>query len=289
MLHTYRGLYLLHSFVSCFVRFWLEGRQLRANFGTTKYCATFLRNAPCLNRDCLYLHGLGDEEDRFTKDEIQQRSVVAPPLPSDVPTVTGGGGPSGTGKRCSSPMLPPPVYEAPDGAASSGGVARCPPPGPSATGGTQRSTGAGAKASARPSKDGQHEVCHSCSGLSLALRMFAVTLRIEQATPTIRGDLLLITLCDMLLEMRCLMLYISHPALALRYHCTLRSGLGLSDERHAFLSVLVMCTAPTRGIANAANFAACVDSSLPCRNCKGLWCGYVLAPLMRVPKDVPST
>lgn len=102
-------------------RFWLEGRQVRSNFGTTKYCATYLRNSPCQNPDCLYLHELGDEEDRFTKEEIQQRSLLAPPIPSGAVTVTGGGGPSGTGKRCTSPVLPPPVYESPDSASGTFG------------------------------------------------------------------------------------------------------------------------------------------------------------------------
>lgn len=57
------------------------------------------------------MHELGDEEDRFTKEEIQQRSLLAPPIPHGAVTVTGGGGPSGTGMRCNSPYLPPPVYE----------------------------------------------------------------------------------------------------------------------------------------------------------------------------------
>ncbi|CAM9526783.1 unnamed protein product, partial [Phaeothamnion confervicola] len=51
--------------------FALEGRHVRASFGTTKYCNSFLRNLPCNNPDCLYLHELGDEEDRFTKEQIQ--------------------------------------------------------------------------------------------------------------------------------------------------------------------------------------------------------------------------
>lgn len=99
--------------------YWLEGRQLRSNFGTTKYCATYLRNSPCSNPDCLYLHELGDEEDRFTKEEIQQRSLLAPPIPPGAVTVTGGGGPSGTGMRCNSPYLPPPVYQASENGAGS--------------------------------------------------------------------------------------------------------------------------------------------------------------------------
>lgn len=104
-----------------FHRFWLEGRQLRSNFGTTKYCATYLRNSPCSNPECLYLHELGDEEDRFTKEEIQQRSLLAPPIPPGAVTVTGAGGPSGTGKRCTSPFLPPPVYESPENGPGAGG------------------------------------------------------------------------------------------------------------------------------------------------------------------------
>ncbi|XP_012572771.1 uncharacterized protein [Cicer arietinum] len=53
----------VHGFV-------LEGRPLRACFGTTKYCHAWLRNAPCTNPDCLYLHEVGSQEDSFTKDEI---------------------------------------------------------------------------------------------------------------------------------------------------------------------------------------------------------------------------
>ncbi|KAG4395926.1 hypothetical protein GLYMA_19G074150v4 [Glycine max] len=50
--------------------FLLEGRPLRACFGTTKYCHAWLRNMPCSNPDCLYLHEIGSQEDSFTKDEI---------------------------------------------------------------------------------------------------------------------------------------------------------------------------------------------------------------------------
>ncbi|XP_022868960.1 uncharacterized protein LOC111388476 isoform X2 [Olea europaea var. sylvestris] len=50
--------------------FILEGRSLRACFGTTKYCHAWLRNVPCSNPDCLYLHEIGSQEDSFTKDEI---------------------------------------------------------------------------------------------------------------------------------------------------------------------------------------------------------------------------
>ncbi|CAI9105232.1 OLC1v1004109C1 [Oldenlandia corymbosa var. corymbosa] len=50
--------------------FMLEGRPLRACFGTTKYCHAWIRNVPCTNPDCLYLHEVGSQEDSFSKDEI---------------------------------------------------------------------------------------------------------------------------------------------------------------------------------------------------------------------------
>ncbi|KAK1562837.1 hypothetical protein Q3G72_017776 [Acer saccharum] len=53
----------VHSFI-------LEGRPLRACFGTTKYCHAWLRNMPCTIPDCLYLHDFGPQEDSFSKDDI---------------------------------------------------------------------------------------------------------------------------------------------------------------------------------------------------------------------------
>ncbi|XP_017249385.2 uncharacterized protein LOC108220200 isoform X3 [Daucus carota subsp. sativus] len=53
----------VHGFV-------LDGRFLRASFGTAKYCHAWLRNMPCNNSACLYLHTLGAEEDTFGRDEV---------------------------------------------------------------------------------------------------------------------------------------------------------------------------------------------------------------------------
>ncbi|KAI3705169.1 hypothetical protein L1987_75402 [Smallanthus sonchifolius] len=47
----------------------LDDRFLRASFGTAKYCHAWLRNMPCNNVACLYLHSIGAEEDSFGKDE----------------------------------------------------------------------------------------------------------------------------------------------------------------------------------------------------------------------------
>lgn len=151
-------------------RYWLEGRQLRSNFGTTKYCATYLRNSPCSNPDCLYLHELGDEEDRFTKEEIQQRSLLAPPIPPGAVTVTGGGGPSGTGMRCNSPYLPPPVYQCAEngsGSREGGAMGRSLSQGQQGAGGGGAATVAQRAAAARGTKPvGQVITCDVvCAGL----------------------------------------------------------------------------------------------------------------------------
>ncbi|KAG9158198.1 hypothetical protein Leryth_000340 [Lithospermum erythrorhizon] len=58
-----RCIQAVHGFV-------LEDRLLKACFGTTKYCHAWLRNVPCSNPDCLYLHEIGSQEDSYTKDEI---------------------------------------------------------------------------------------------------------------------------------------------------------------------------------------------------------------------------
>jgi CCR4-NOT transcription complex subunit 4 len=80
--------------------FTMEGHHLRASFGTTKYCNNFIRGFPCTNPECVYLHELGDDEDRFTKEEIQAgQSKIMPNPGKDQTLVTGRGGPSGTGKR----------------------------------------------------------------------------------------------------------------------------------------------------------------------------------------------
>jgi CCR4-NOT transcription complex subunit 4 len=50
--------------------FVLDGRQLRACFGTTKYCHAWLKSMPCNNPDCLYLHDIGTQEDSLTKEEM---------------------------------------------------------------------------------------------------------------------------------------------------------------------------------------------------------------------------
>ncbi len=91
---------------------WIENHVLRASFGTTKYCNNFIRGLSCNNPECVYLHEMGNDEDRFTKAEIQAGHSKLNPVPGqNQQLVTGMGGPSGTGKRpTGEPVLPPPVF-----------------------------------------------------------------------------------------------------------------------------------------------------------------------------------
>jgi len=104
--------------------YYLDGRNIRASYGTSKYCSAFIKNVRCNNPDCTYLHSMGEAEDTFTKQEIQAgyvtsgRDVLARQQQlfhqnGPVKRKVGGGGPSGTGKVPPNPVFPPPVYEEP--------------------------------------------------------------------------------------------------------------------------------------------------------------------------------
>ncbi|XP_049409076.1 uncharacterized protein LOC125872403 isoform X1 [Solanum stenotomum] len=86
----------VHGFV-------LDGRPLRACFGTTKYCHAWLRNVPCTNLDCLYLHEVGSQEDSFSKDEI-----ISAYTRSRVQQIAGA---INSMQRRSGSVLPPPTEE----------------------------------------------------------------------------------------------------------------------------------------------------------------------------------
>jgi CCR4-NOT transcription complex subunit 4 len=110
----------------------LENRNIRASYGTSKYCSAFIKNVRCNNPECTYLHEMGSPEDTFTKQEIQagyvtsgrdvlarQQQIVAEQLrqagsSGGAPRKrAGGGGPSGTGRSASTPVFPPPEYDEP--------------------------------------------------------------------------------------------------------------------------------------------------------------------------------
>ena len=68
--------------------FSINGHVLRASFGTSKYCSSFLNGQKCLKPDCMYLHHYGKPEDSFTTEEIQGNSsrfttMTRPARPDD--------------------------------------------------------------------------------------------------------------------------------------------------------------------------------------------------------------
>eukprot|EP00586_Coscinodiscus_wailesii_P015034 CAMPEP_0172507310 /NCGR_PEP_ID=MMETSP1066-20121228/202769_1 /TAXON_ID=671091 /ORGANISM="Coscinodiscus wailesii, Strain CCMP2513" /LENGTH=576 /DNA_ID=CAMNT_0013284815 /DNA_START=123 /DNA_END=1850 /DNA_ORIENTATION=+ len=108
--------------------FYLDGRNIRASYGTSKYCSAFIKNVRCNNPDCTYLHCMGDSEDTFTKQEIQagyvtsgrdvlarQQQQLAAQQNSSGSTRrrVGGGGPSGSGRVPNNSVFPAPCFDEP--------------------------------------------------------------------------------------------------------------------------------------------------------------------------------
>lgn len=59
-------------------------RVLRAQLGTTKYCSAYLRNETCTNKQCMFLHEPGDNEDSYSRQDLSSINSVGTqrPLPS---------------------------------------------------------------------------------------------------------------------------------------------------------------------------------------------------------------
>ncbi|KAM7204948.1 general negative regulator of transcription subunit 4 [Naviculisporaceae sp. PSN 640] len=51
-------------------------RILRAQLGTTKYCSAWLRHEQCTNRQCMFLHELGDEEDSYSRQDLSSINSI---------------------------------------------------------------------------------------------------------------------------------------------------------------------------------------------------------------------
>jgi CCR4-NOT transcription complex subunit 4 len=56
-------------------------RVLRAQLGTTKYCSAWLRHEVCSNRQCMFLHELGDEEDSYTRQDLSSLNSISTQRP----------------------------------------------------------------------------------------------------------------------------------------------------------------------------------------------------------------
>ncbi|KAF2193390.1 hypothetical protein K469DRAFT_712144 [Zopfia rhizophila CBS 207.26] len=58
------------------------GRTLRAQYGTTKYCSAYLRGEQCNNRNCMFLHEPGEENDSFTRQDLSLMNVISTQQPA---------------------------------------------------------------------------------------------------------------------------------------------------------------------------------------------------------------
>ncbi|OAX83149.1 hypothetical protein ACJ72_02491 [Emergomyces africanus] len=52
-------------------------RVLRAQYGTTKYCSSFLRNEQCNNRNCTFLHETGEDNDSFSRQDLSSMNTLS--------------------------------------------------------------------------------------------------------------------------------------------------------------------------------------------------------------------
>ncbi|TVY48081.1 General negative regulator of transcription subunit [Lachnellula occidentalis] len=60
-------------------------RTLRASLGTTKYCSAYLRNETCTNKNCMFLHEPGDNDDSYSRQDLSSINSVNTqrPLPTN--------------------------------------------------------------------------------------------------------------------------------------------------------------------------------------------------------------
>ena len=56
----------------------IDKHEIKANYGTTKYCLNFLKNAICKNKDCIYLHKLADEKDIVSREQMNSDKDIFP-------------------------------------------------------------------------------------------------------------------------------------------------------------------------------------------------------------------
>ncbi|KAF3026349.1 transcriptional repressor proteinral negative regulator of transcription subunit 4 [Neopestalotiopsis sp. 37M] len=83
-------------------------RILRAQLGTTKYCSAWLRNEQCGNRQCMFLHELGDEEDSYTRQDLSSLNSIHTQRPlSNAP----GSSRSASRQQGGGSQPPPPVAQ----------------------------------------------------------------------------------------------------------------------------------------------------------------------------------
>ncbi|MCQ2820558.1 MAG: hypothetical protein MJ252_25110 [archaeon] len=55
----------------------IDGHNIKASFGTTKYCTFFLKGIECTNRDCAFHHKWADEADIIKRKEININKCIS--------------------------------------------------------------------------------------------------------------------------------------------------------------------------------------------------------------------
>jgi hypothetical protein len=55
-----------------------DNHEIKANYGTTKYCLNFLKNSECKNKECIYLHSLADKKDIVSRQQMNTDKDLFP-------------------------------------------------------------------------------------------------------------------------------------------------------------------------------------------------------------------
>lgn len=58
----------------------------RAQYGTTKYCSAYLRGEQCNNRNCMFLHEPGEDNDSFTRQDLSMMNSIQTQQPAQSST-----------------------------------------------------------------------------------------------------------------------------------------------------------------------------------------------------------
>ena len=53
----------------------IDNHNIRASFGTTKYCSYFLKGVECTNKDCVFLHKQADENDIIKRGDLNSNKT----------------------------------------------------------------------------------------------------------------------------------------------------------------------------------------------------------------------
>ena len=56
----------------------IDNHEIKANYGTTKYCLNFLKKLECNNKECIYLHKFADEKDIVSKEIMNTNKDIFP-------------------------------------------------------------------------------------------------------------------------------------------------------------------------------------------------------------------